>query len=1004
MKKIRKRKLERNNRPECLFPRGLGFGIWGLGFDSDFGFRISDFRGVIAAAALLLPTAAFAAGPGLDSLNDDALLSELGTRGMTTLLNRAFEVNDVPQDARAGELALIAINQLNDPSNKMTAAQKRALVEQAVDGIGQALPSLKDPKALMKATTVLINESIEKDVNTLEYWGDNAKTQSQLRPVVQAVIKMLDKASDEATAQANTAANLIRNPDDKVDMDHYEQWNNLALTAQYTKNLVNYDLVLSIDAADPQRKSIADATITYLKDFDTPDQPVRALVDVRMAKLEMVTGKFDDAHKLFDLVAAADPKEFPSAPEVAQQYEARYFNAVTDLLAQKPDVAQKRLDDLVAWQGANLPRDEASVKGADAAAAMLKYRIESLRADLASDPDAKKNFNAQSVATLEQLLKDQPALQGIIFEQLMSKLPADAPMGSQDPLLLEAMTHKGEDDTVKPDALNDQTTPVVERAVAAAKELIARPGVDPDMANNAQLLLGFMLQKLNRLPEAANAFMDYAQANANSPQYAKKAQLAINNAEATVGTIRADENLRETPDGIKAYERLLPLAIDAPFNHVNLAYEYAKRLVKQNKPAEAVRYFQLVPPDDKRILFAHYYETIALKGELDTLKADDPQRSGLLVQIQDLADEVRKGAEAAMPSAPADQRESYRSMLAGTSLLAAELARADQKDPKHALELLADFESQIKGLSDENQRLTDMLLIRVQSYMALNQTDQATAELVKLLNRDPVLGGGLVYGVLTSLDDQLGRAEAAGNEPQIREIAQNRAKLTGFLVDMARNSSEPAINKLAYGYAVFDAEVQRYAATQEPDDAAKNAGLQKALDLFNKLNMPAGLDQYKADLAARQAEKAKEGVTPPTDSMGQPEAPPEYDPAVILGLARTDFDLSNWKEARDNFSRLISEKKLGPPVRMSVQNGQEVETDNDQYWEANFKLLRANFNLNDPDAVAKSKTYLKSLYVRGGDSVGGKKWHADFEKLRADVIPDFDPNNIGPATAPVAAK
>jgi hypothetical protein len=981
--------------------RNLGFGAWDFGFASDFGFRISDFRAAACAAILLLIAivpAASAAGPGLDSLNDDALLTELGTRGMTTLLNRAFEVNNIPEDARQGELALIAINQLNDPNSKLKPAQKRALVEEAVNGIQQALPSLRDPKALMKATTVLINESVEKDVNTLEYWGDNPKTQSQLRPVVQAVIKMLEKANAEAVAAADVAANQVKNPNDVAAINIWQSLNNLALTAQYTKNLVNYDLVLSIDTADPQRKDIADATIKYLTDFDVPDQPVRALVDVRMAKLYMVIGDFVNAHRLFDLVAAADPKQFPVPPEIAQQYEARYFSAVADVLAQKPDDAQRGLDDLMAWQAMNLPKDEASVKGANAAAAMLTYRIQSLRADLASDAEEKKKFNDQSVATLQQLLKDQPALQGIIFEQLMSKLPADAPMASLDPLLLEAMTQRGEELTRKPDPVTDQTTPQLERAVAAAKELMTRPGVDPDKANNASLLLGFMLQKLNRLPEAANAFMDYAEKNAANPSAGRNAELAINNAEATVGAIRDDENLRDTPDGVKAYERLLPLAIDAPFNHVNLAYEYAKRLLKQNRPAEAAKYFQLVPADDKRILFAHYYQTIALKSELDTLKADDPQRSDLLVQIQDLADQVRKGAEAAIATAPEDQRPSYRSMLAGTSLLAAELARVDQRQPQRALDLLSDFETQAKGLPDEDQRLTDMLLIRVQSFMALDKTDQATAELVKLLNRNPAEGGQLVYGVLTSLNDQLARAEAQQNVEQIRDIARNRARLTGFLVEMARNSKEPSINKLAYGYAVFDAEVQRYAATREPDDAAKKAGLEKALDLFKKLDTPEFLAQYQADLAARAGARAKQGTESAADSSNESDSP-EYDPAVMLGLARTEFDLGDWKESRDNFSRLIGEKKLGPPVRRSIQNGQEVQSDNDQYWEANYKLLRANFNLNEPDDVAKSKIYLKSLYVRNGDNTGGKKWHADFEKLRKDVVPDFDPNNLAPAAS-----
>ncbi len=342
-------------------------------------------------------------------------------------------------------------------------------------------------------------------------------------------------------------------------------------------------------------------------------------------------------------------------------------------------------------------------------------------------------------------------------------------------------------------------------------------------------------------------------------------------------------------------------------------------------------------------------------------------------------------------------------MLAGTSLLAAEIARADQKQPQRALDLLTDFESQVKGLSDESQRLTDMLLIRVQSYMALNQTKEATAELVKLLDRNPAEGGRLVYDVLTSLNDQLSRAEADNNTDQIREIAINRAKLTGALVELAKNSKDPNINKLAYGYAVFDAEVQRYAAGQETSEDKKKAGLQKAYDLFTKLNSPENVAQYQQDWAARQEAMKKDGTAEPT-APGQPEGPPGYDPAVVLGLGRTSFDLGNWAEAQRAFSRLISEKKLGLPIRITHKDGQEIEQDNDQFWEANYKLLRANFNINNPPDVEKSKQYLKMLYVREAGNVGGKKWHNEFEKLRTEVIPDFDPNSLNVATSQPAGK
>ena len=587
----------------------------------------------------------------------------------------------------------------------------------------------------------------------------------------------------------------------------------------------------------------------------------------------------------------------------------------------------------------------------------------------------------------------------------MAKLPSDAPMDSLDPLLLEAMMHRGEELALKPEPLSTDGSATMQKAVSAAQELIKRPGVDPAMANNARLLLGFLLQKENRLPDAATAFLDFSEKNKSNPAELAHAQLTLNNAEATLGKLRSSPDTVDDPQSVKSYERLLPLAINAPFNQTDLAYEYGRRLLKQNKPADAIRYLKLVPDNEPRILFARYYQTIAIKSQLDTLKPNDPQRPTLLTQLQTLADQVRSGAEAAIGSANPQQKLAFRSMLAGTSLLAAEVSRSDQKNPQRALSLLSNFEQQVAGLPDENDRLTDMLLIRVQSYMTLNQTDQATAELVKLLNRNPAEGGRLVYGVLTSLNEQLDRAESSNNADQIRDIARNRAKLTGFLVQMARTSKDANIDKLAYGYAVFDAEVQRYAAMQEPDEAQKKAGLDKALQLFTQLSSPENLAQYKTDLAARDAaQKAQQPSaldgTPPAPT--EAEAPPEYDPAVLLGLARTNFDLGNWSPARDAFARLVNEKKLGPAIRVIRKNGQETEQDNDQFWEANYKLLRCNFTLNVPADTARSLTYLKTLYIRYGNDVGGKKWHDDFEKLRKEVAPDFDPNTLSATSAPAA--
>ena len=68
------------------------------------------------------------------------------------------------------------------------------------------------------------------------------------------------------------------------------------------------------------------------------------------------------------------------------------------------------------------------------------------------------------------------------------------------------------------------------------------------------------------------------------------------------------------------------------------------------------------------------------------------------------------------------------------TLVAVDVARTQQKDPKRALELLAGFEDVAKGLPGEKELLTDALYARVNAYMGLGQLDKATAELVSLLD------------------------------------------------------------------------------------------------------------------------------------------------------------------------------------------------------------------------------------------------------------------------------
>jgi hypothetical protein len=133
---------------------------------------------------------------------------------------------------------------------------------------------------------------------------------------------------------------------------------------------------------------------------------------------------------------------------------------------------------------------------------------------------------------------------------------------------------------------------------------------------------------------------------------------------------------------------------------------------------------------------------------------------------------------------------------------------------------------------------------------------------------------------------------------------------------------------------------------------------------------------------------------------------------VQLGIGLIAYDLGNFAEAQKRLGQLLTDRKLGTPMTETTENGETKVVENDKYWEATLKLLRSNVALageGQSEVRTQSENYLKQLYIRWGDAVGGKKWGAEFQKLRQELIPNFDPNadpdaaTTAPTTTPMPA-
>lgn len=931
-------------------------------------------------------------GGGLADLNDDALISELAARGLDTLLDRAFDQNNVPQERRAGVRAFGALRELTDKAKPPTAERRLALINQVVAGARVVLPNLKDPSKLMEYASLLLAEGVMREVNLLEYWGDNPTTQARLRPVMETVAAMLDRAVEEAEAQKAQVEKRMNNPNDRAQAEQWMKLEETVATAKYTRHMADYYHALALPkgpAGLAGRAKIADAAIAYLKEIDTPDYGVQPVVRNRTAKLLMAKGDYAGASGVFQTVI--DKKGLKPEPDPFQQYEARYFSAVCELETGNLDAARKSLADLLKWQKENLPKDAEVQKGVAAAADMMQYRIHMAVADAerkAGREDAARKGEAAAVEVLMKLA-ERPDLRPIIFDQLVERMELKGSMKDLDTLVLRALVQKGVAERDRPaDQMADAQ--VLTRAIEAAQALVARKGakgVDDRTVESAEFLIPTFLERLGRKVEAANAYLDFI---AKYPQSLQR-ETAFNNAGALIVM-----DLRRGPDKgnkevVDVWTRFLPIAIEKPFNRTDLAFDYAERLRADEKYKDAAEYYGRVPQNDARYLSAMYNRMVSLYSLLLVSPPGDARRQ-LATDVVRLAEQTKKLAADFMAKAADDkERSRHQLKVAGATLTIAEVTAGEQSDPQKTLKALEQFEDEVKGLPGSQDMLNRGLFLRIKSLMGAERYDDATRALVGLLEKSGgQQGQEIVFDLLSRLNEDYSEAEAAGDTKTMRALAQNRARLSGFLVQWARDHKNPDINKRLYSYSVYDAESKLRAGMLSEDPKQ----LREALEAFRKLLDSGMREKYRRELE------------------GNPKADPEYPhPNVLLGIGLAAFQLKDYQVARENLGRLVVDRKLGSAKleKVDEKTSETRYVDNEYYWEAWYKLLRSNVELhkqskNDPAAQAaleNTKAGMKRLYIQG--DVGGQKWKAEFERLRTEIIPDFDPKAVKPATAPAPA-
>lgn len=894
------------------------------------------------------------AARGLDTLSDERLMNELASRNLRVLLEREFEINKTPQvqkDAVLGRMALLRLQ--NDKTISLPDVRK--LVSQYVTSLPQVLPTMNDPTALLDDANILIDNGITSDENLIEYFGPGAGPMNRLHPVADAVRKMLQQAQEKADAITIKAANnwpAMEKAYDKADQQK--------TIAEYTRNIITYPLALSIDRADASRDKLIGDALDYLGQFDADDNPDRAAVKYYLGQLNVARGTPDS------LKLALDQLNFVAkngkAADQHQQFDARFLIASAQTDLRSLPAAKDAVTALAAWGSqAGIPPEQMEV-----ATSALNYRIA-----LAS------NQSQQADDILDQLQQKHADLRGLILELMSTRVKPDAPVGGLNNLLLQAILAKAETETVKP-ADQQFDAPSITRGVDAAQELLKRGAKDPadkTLLDNCTYVLPFFLQKLDRKAEAAKAFLDYVDAHKSAAKD-DRVETAFNNAISMVGALY-HTNPGDS-DTTKLYDRVLADAVAKPFERKEFAYEYARRLQANNKFDDAIVMFRQVPADDRNYAESQYYLMVAVRQELDHVKDGDPKRPAMLTELNGLIDTVNKSMSDKLAAEADPRRKTVEQMrLAQTRLLGADVALHDQKDAERATSLLADFEQTSKGLANQNDLLGEVLLIRVQAYVQLGKVSEAIDQLVRLAQQNPNGAGQIVFNLLQKLDEQVTAAEAANKTETIADLERNRAMLTPFLVKWASTHPNPDIKKLTYTYSVFDADTQRRAAELTADATKKKQLLDASLKRFQQLATPDFVQQYVATLPAEKKAKAK------------------YDPQVIIGLGRVYFAEQDWTDSRLQYALLFRDKVLGTGSITTVNAAGGYDTkDNPSFWEAMYRLIRCNLNLNEN--VDGMKQLVKEQMLVYGDDLGGQRWKKEFDQIKSEL-------HIEPTAAPVTA-
>ncbi len=913
---------------------------------------------------------------GLDALDDDRVLTEIAGRGLLELLRHAMDKEGVPEHRRRALLARISLNRLQ-ADEPLSTTERRELVSEVIANVEQTVQEADDAQLLFEQAQLLIDKGVAEETRLLEYFGDNPELRAYLKPVTEGIAQMLTRATELFQAEADRIANRISGPSDPA----IRQWqlaDQLTQRVRDYRAFADYNRLLALDPTEPQRLQLGDALLETVMPADNDQNPRRTFVQAYLGKVALARGNEKGLKMARDYLEQV----IATSTDGAELFDSYYFRTVAEIQDRNIAAAREQFERFGQWFAQQSMEDRRPLM------LVLEYRLEDAAQQYAQG--AQERIEAQSRATsvLVELVEQYEGYRSIVTEQLLTRLGDQANLASLSPLMLDALVDRGraqaaavaQHEASQREAGVPATGPApdraaIERGIAAAEELMRRArvgdgAVDAKAVARNAFLRALMLDILDRKVEAAEAFVAFNEVPGAEP--AQKLS-AFRRALGIVDELKAGAGgsaQRVRVDEIEG--RLLPLLVGPPVNDKSRAFDLANRLHRLGQLEEAATYYRQVPETDPRHVDAAYLLLMAEAARLGEMNPTSPRRAALATELPRQGQRTLEQLQQAMGQADGSSREAYRERIARVRLILARLALQEDRDPSRTLALLGNIEQDVQGLAEAEQILASALPLRFQATAAAGRIDEATQDLLALLERsDAQRGLGYIAHFRETLNRAMQQAEARGDEPALRQLIQTRAAVTPRLVEWIEASDDVEYRRYVYNFRRFDAETQHQAALAATDPADRRQRLRRALETYRALQTDENLARYRELL---------EGLSP------EQRESIEYDRDVVFALGNINFDLGEFEEARSYYGRLLADRAMGNATRTTDQDGVPRQVANNEFWELYLKFIRANLALNNPREPMAQQ--LRNLYATYGQNVGGTAWAEEFEALRRELLGD----------------